>query len=162
MGDDMDAAGQADLDTALLSELRALAVEHDPVPLAAIAAARSAIAWRMIDDRLAALTDDSSIGSRLVGVRGASTPTTLTFDGPRLSVEIEVIEVAEEGGDRRRLLGQLIPPGPGWVDVRHRDGTATVPADQVGRFSAADVAPGPVSLRCSAGSATVETDWFLA
>lgn len=145
-------------DAALLAELRALAAVVDPVPPGAIAAARSALAWRTMDAALAELTADTAADAPLAGVRGATTPAMLTFDAPGLTVEVEVIEV----GGGRRLMGQLVPPGPGVVEVRDRAGTATVVVDEMGRFSADDVAPGPVSLRCSSGAQTVETDWFLA
>jgi len=162
MSDDMTAGGTPNGDdtvnAALLAEIRGLAALIDPVPPEAIAAARSAFAWRTMDAELAELTADSAVDERLAGVRGAGTPTMLTFDAPGLTVEVELQEV----GGHRRLMGQLVPPGPGLVEVRHRAGAATVPVDEVGRFSADDVAAGPVSLRCSSGTQIVETDWFLA
>lgn len=162
MSDDMTAGGTPNGDdtvnAALLAEIRGLAALIDPVPPEAIAAARSAFAWRTMDAELAELTADSAVDERLAGVRGAGTPTMLTFDAPGLTVEVELQEV----GGHRRLMGQLVPPGPGLVEVRHRAGAATVPVDEVGRFSADDVAAGPVSLRCSSGAQIVETDWFLA
>jgi len=162
MSDDMTAGRISDGDEAenasLLAELRNLAALIDPVPPESIAAARSAFAWRTMDAELAELTADSAAGERLAGVRGAGTPTMLTFDAPGLTVEVELQDV----GGHRRLMGQLVPPGPGMVEVRHRAGASTVPVDEVGRFSADDVAAGPVSLRCSSGAQIVETDWFLA
>ena len=145
-------------DDRLLLELRALAIEDDPVPLEALAAARSAIAWRTMDAELAELTADTSVDVGLVGVRSAETPVMLTFDSAGLTVEVELLEA----GGRRRLMGQLVPPGPGTVEVRHRAGVATVAVDEVGRFSVDDVVAGPVSLRCSSGAGVVQTDWFLA
>ena len=142
---------------ALLAELRAMTAMIDPVPPEALAAARSAIAWRTMDAELAELTADTSVDPRLAGVRSADTPTMLTFEAPDLAVEVEIVEAA----GLRRLLGQLVPPGPGTVEIRGRSGTATVTVDEVGRFSAADIAPGPVSLRCHSGTRVVETDWFL-
>ena len=162
MSDDMDAArvtggDNAENDT-VLAELREMAAMIDPVPSEAVAAARSAIAWRTIDAELAELTADTSVDTEPAGVRGVDTPTMLTFDAAHVTVEIQVVE---EGG-RRRLLGQLVPPGPGAVEVRHRGGRSSVTADEVGRFSADDVVPGPVSLRCESEAGVVETDWFLA
>ena len=152
-GDDSD-----DSDDELLAELRALAARHDPVPPEAVAAARSAIAWRTMDAELAELTEDVAFDPRLAGVRGSGEPSLLTFESPHLTVEVEVLETATG----RRLLGQLVPPSPGQVEVRHGGGTTWVDADEVGRFRADDVAAGPVSVRCFAGSRLVETDWFLA
>ncbi|MGI8810206.1 MAG: hypothetical protein ACR2KK_20645 [Acidimicrobiales bacterium] len=158
MSDETNAArftgGDDAADDMLLSELRALAARHDPIPPEALAAARSAIAWRTLDAELAELTAESE----LVGVRGGDGPELLTFDAPGLTVEIEVAAL----NGRRRLLGQLVPPVPGRVEVRHAGLTVTVEADAAGRFLADDVVAGPVSLRCAAGSHLVETDWFLA
>ena len=106
---------------------------------------------------LAELTSDPA-SDQLAGVRGPHAPVLLTFEAPSLTVEVEVLETATA----RRLLGQLVPPTTGEVEVLHRAGTTSVAADEVGRFRVDDVAPGPVSLRCSAGSGVVQTDWFLA
>jgi hypothetical protein len=145
---------------ALLARLRAAAAEVDPVPADSVLAARSAFAWRTLDAELAELTADSVVDDdRTALVRSVDTPTLLTFDAPGLTVEVEVVVAS----GRRRLLGQLVPPEPGWVEVRHRCGRLEVPADEVGRFTADDLAPGPVSLRCQAATGRwVETDWFLA
>jgi hypothetical protein len=147
-------------DEALLVELRAAAGRLDPVPADAVMAARSALAYRTLDAELASLTADSAVDDdRLALVRSVATPTLLTFDGPGLTVEVEVLV----DGRRRRLLGQLVPAGEGEVEVRHRGGRSRVAADEVGRFIADDLPPGPVSLRCRAvGGRWVETDWFLA
>ena len=162
MSDDSTAAGLPDDDAlendALLAELRALAVSLDPVPPEVVAAARSAIAWRSMDAELAELTADTSVEPQMAGVRSVGAPAMLTFEAPELTVEIEVIEV----GERRRLLGQLVPPGPGEVEIRHRSGRLAVTADEMGRFSASDLAAGPVSVLCRQGGGRVETDWFLA
>lgn len=160
MSDAFDAArGQADAegDRELLAELRRLAGAVDPVPTEAVAAARSAIAWRTMDAELALLTADT-VAEGLVGVRATHTPVLLAFESDALTVEIEVLEV----GVRRRLLGQLAPAGPGHVEVHHRGAVMTVDVDEAGRFTVDDIAPGPVSLRCSVGESVVETDWFLA
>lgn len=145
-----------DDDDALVAELRLLAAQVDPVPPEALAAAGSAIVWRSMDAELAELVDDGD--RRLAGVRDRDVPTLLTFAAEGLTVELEVLDQA----GRRRLDGQLVPPAPGTVEVRHRSGTMTVEVDGVGRFAAEDVAPGPVRLRCRAAGLVVETDWFVA
>lgn len=142
----------------LLNELRMLAAAVDPVPPAAVAAARSAIAWRTMDAELAELVADTSVEPQLAGVRGAAAPALLTFEAPGLAVEVEVTEE----GRSRRFLGQLVPPGPGEVEIRHGGGRVTVAADEVGRFDAAGIAPGPVSISCRLAAGVIETDWFLA
>jgi hypothetical protein len=162
MSDERDAdraAGGEDADHAdLLDELRRMSAVIDPVPHEAIAAARSAFAWRNLDAELAELTADTSVDAELAGVRGSGTPTLLTFEASDLTVEVEILDSAIG----RRLFGQLIPPAPGEVEVRWSAGRTTVSADEVGRFSAEGIGQGPVSLRCTVGSDVVETDWFLA
>jgi len=157
MSDELNAAqgigGDDAVEDELLAELRALVTRHDRVPSEALAAARSAIAWRTLDAELADLADESE----MAGVRGVGTPTLLTFDATGLTVEVELLVV----GGRRRLLGQLVPPGPGNVDVRHGNRTVSTAADEVGRFRVDDIVPGPVSLRCSIDGRLVVTDWFL-
>lgn len=161
MSDEPTAGGlspeEAD-DQQLVAELRTQAAAADPVPPAAIAAARSAIAWLTLDAELAELTADSSAGPQLAGVRGVASPAMLTFESPGLTVDVQVTEE----GRSRRFLGQLVPPAPGQVEIRHRGGRVMVAADEVGRFAASGIAPGPVSIRCQVGPDVVETDWFLA
>ena len=145
-----------DPDDDLLAELRTAATRLDPVPDDLVAEAKSAIAWRTVDAELLELLDDAPLDS----VRsGGDVATLLRFRGPGLAVEVEILV----DGRRRRILGQLVPGQPGRVEVRQRAGRVDVTADEVGRFSAGDLAPGPVSLRCQAPAGHwVETDWFLA
>jgi len=145
-------------DDILLDELRALAREHDPVPERVLAAARGSYTWRTIDAELAALVYDSAFDAEaLASVRSAETVRLLTFETDELSVELEVTAV--DGG--RRVQGQLVPPGPGFVELRHGGGTLELEADEVGRFAAEDVEAGPISLRCrrERDGAVVETEW---
>ena len=150
----------SDRDDDLLAELRDVAARIDSVPDEVVAAARSAFAWRTMDAELAELVEDAqSEDKRLVGVRSGNLSTLLSFESLELAVEVEVLVA----GSRRRLLGQLVPAQSGRVEVRHPAGRIEVPADEVGRFVADDLPPGPVSLRChAAGGRLVETDWFLA
>ena len=146
-------------DDFLTEELRALGAEVDPVPARVLAAARGSFTWRTIDAELAALAYDSAVDAEHHAlVRGGSEPRLLTFESDGLTVEVEVTEV----GDRRRLIGQLVPPAPGVVEVRHPGGVVSVEADEVGRFTAEPIEPGPVSLRCRRtgdGEGTVATEW---
>ncbi len=149
-------------DDDLLAELHQVGLLFDPLPGEVVAAARSAFAWRTIDAELAELVEDSSQGDRaLAGVRGEA-PVLLSFAVGDTTIEIEVVA----DGERRRLLGQLVPPLPGRVEVRHPGGTTSADADEMGRFAAYDLLPGPSSLRWqpASGSAgpAVETDWFLS
>ncbi|SRR6266516_1957949 len=132
-------------DERLLLELRAVVNHADPVPRAVIDAAIASFTWRTIDAELARIVFDSAVDHEaLAVVRGGAEPRLLTFEAPGLSVDVEVAPA----GPRRRMVGQLIPPQRARIEVRHADGTLTVDADQLGRFHAAEVSAGLVSLRC--------------
>lgn len=150
-------------DEKLRAELR-WAGALDPVPDDLNAAAKSSFAWYTLDAELAELTFDSAADERsLAGMRGGSAasgaPRMLTFEAPGITVEVEAVA----DGSRRRLIGQLVPPQAGRVEVRHRDGTAGADTDEVGRFTLDDLAPGAVSLHCQGTDGTIDvtTDWVL-
>lgn len=153
--------GMDEADVRLLAALRQVAGTADPVPVAVVRAARESLTWRSIDAELAELAYDSLLDDALlVGTRSDATPRSLTFEAADLVVEVEVVDA----GAQRRLLGQVVPPGPADIQVRHSGGMIRVPADEVGRFSAAGVAAGPVSLRCLVvghEDAAVETPWVV-
>lgn len=155
-----DVQGSDEAEARLLSALKAAVEQHDPVPPAVEQAARESFTWRTIDAELAELAYDSLLDdARLAGVRSADAPRTLTFEGPGFSVELEVTVA----GDRRRLLGQLVPPAGADIEVRHSGEPLLVDADHMGRF-AADVETGLVSLRChlhGREGAPLETAWVL-
>lgn len=144
----------------LLDELRRVVGATDPIPDEVRLAARSAIAYRRLDDELAELAElsfDSLVESGgLAGVRSVDAPRLVGFAGDTLTVELQV--AAED--DRRRLVGQLVPGSAGLVEVRHVGGSVEVEADELGRFDA-DVPAGPVSLRCSVAGGTVTTEWLV-
>lgn len=159
--DDTTPAG-GDPNDSLLSELRAAATRLDPVPEESVLAARSALAWRTMDAELAELSADSAVADEpLAGVRGGNSPRLLSFDATLMSVELEVTAI----GRTRRLLGQLLPPQAGHLEVHHEKGTITVAADELGRFRADGLVPGPTRVRWwGAGEASgspVDTEWFL-
>lgn len=143
----------------LLSQLQ-LAGQLDPVPPEAFATAKAGFAWRTLDSELAALVYDSDVAAdALAGVRSAQPARLLTFEAGELTVEVEVAT----GAAGRRILGQLVPPQPGRVEVRHTGGVVTAEADELGRFAADGLEPGPVSLHCetSDGFTSITTDWVL-
>lgn len=145
-------------DDELLAELQA-AGRLDPAPDDAVAAVSAAFMWRTIDAELAELTYDSALHDEgLTLVRHTETSRFLTFQAADLTLELEASAV----GERRRLIGQLVPPQGGVIEIRHRSGSTTVEVDELGRFGVPDLAPGPISLRCrTADGATVSTDWVL-
>jgi len=156
--DTPDLLGPEDED--LLRELRAAARRFDPPPESVLDAARASFTWRTIDAELAALEFDSAVDQAATAVRSGEGPRLLTFAAPGLSIEVEVSPV----GSRRQLVGQLVPAQPARIDVRHAGGVTTVRADQLGRFDAAAISAGPVSLRCRLGDAPssppVVTEWI--
>jgi hypothetical protein len=156
-----EAQGMDGADVRLLAALREVAGSADPVPPAVVQAAKESLTWRSIDAELAELAYDSLLDDALlVGTRADTAPRSLTFEAADVVVEIEVVDT----GAQRRLLGQLVPPRPADIQVRHSGGMIRVPADEVGRFSAAGVAAGPVSLRCRVSGhedAPVETPWVV-
>lgn len=144
-----------DGDGATLADIRAVFDEIDPVPPEVIAAAKASFTWRTIDAELAALIDDSALAPT-AGIRGPGGPRLLTFEAPTVTVVVEVSDI----GDRRRILGQLVSPQEAQVEVRHADGSTTVDADDLGRFSVEAVPAGPVSFVCHIGSGqSVVTSW---
>src|SRR5437762_11114526 len=149
--------GEGAADDLLIDELRSVVAELDPVPDRVLAAARGSFTWRTIDVELAALAYDSVLDEdRLALVRSGDAARLLTFETPELSVELEVTVV----GKQRRIVGQLVPPSAGVVELRHAGGLLTLDADELGRFAAEGVEPGPVSLRCrAAGAAAIATEW---
>lgn len=152
-------------DDELMTELCRLATRLDPPPPHLYDAARAAFAWRRVDRELAVLaelTSDSADEPGLAGVRSHGTARLLTFDAGSVSVEVEVAGTPRAG--RLRLIGQIVPPQPGDVTVRHADGELTVDADELGRFRTDEVTAGPTSLRCRLHSGEsaeeVVTEWL--
>jgi hypothetical protein len=149
---------ELETDEEVLARLAGLAARLDPVPADVEAAARASLAWARVASELADLVYDSAVDEgELVGIRGGAPGRQLTFEGPGLTVEIEV---APGGG---RLVGQLVPPQAARIEVRHLGGSLSVESDELGRFSAERISPGPVSLRCRACDPAAwpptATDW---
>jgi hypothetical protein len=168
-GDPGEVAGPDDAgpeDVALEEELRVLAARFEPVPDRLVQAAVDAYAWRTVDADLAELVFDSLADSQEAAlVRGGEGERLLSFQASSLTIEIEVTAA----GAVRRLIGQLVPPQRADVEIRRQDDVVTIATDELGRFIADSLPPGPVSLRCvppagapgAAGQITppVVTDW---
>ncbi len=143
----------------LASELRAVYDAVDPVPTEVLAVASGALAWRSIDDDLAALVADSAdTGDRLAGVRDGGGARLVTFEADRVVIEVEVAET----GATRRLLGQVIPAATASVVVETPADATAADVDPLGRFSVTGVARGPVRLTCRLhdGAHHVVTSWI--
>jgi hypothetical protein len=150
-----------DPDEQLLDHLRKLVVQRDAPPAHVRDAAKAALTWRTIDEELAELCYDSlAQAPAAAGVRDDGDSTrTLSFETNGRGVEIEVIEQ----GDRRRIVGQLLPPGPGRVEIRsgRPEEVVEAEADHLGRFQADDLPRGPIRLRCQPDDrAAISTTWI--
>ena len=142
-------------DDFLLDELRnALGVGGGEIPPRWTEAARAAFVWRGVDEELELLilAHDSLLKDRS-DVRNAAwdRPRTLTFDGNRLSVEVEV---------DNDIMGQLVPPQRGRIRlITATTVLAEVEADAMGCFRLPRPQHGPVRLLCETDGSTSATDW---
>jgi hypothetical protein len=115
---------------------------------------KGAYTWRTVDQDLllASLSLDSSlelVPERRSGPGGAR---VLVFTAPPLSLELEVMP--------DRLAGQIVPPGPGEIQIETPDGIAfCVEADDVGFFDLPGNLRGPVRVRCDTPTGRLVTDW---
>ncbi|MGN9911364.1 hypothetical protein ACTMTJ_27775 [Phytohabitans sp. LJ34] len=150
-------------DDALMAELRRIAAEVDPVPLSVVEAARAAIATRHLDHELAELVADSAdAGSGLLfeAVRGPGVAESrlLTFDGGGVQVDVDL---APTGGGLR-VIGQFTGPVTECAVERGDGGALELAVDELGRFVADDVSPGPLRLRYrSEIGQLVRTAWLV-
>jgi hypothetical protein len=154
MSDDQAPPGRHEIsEDEVFAELKRVIGDSDPVPPEVVAAAIASRTWRRVDAELAELVYDSLVDAELV--RGSRAGRRITFEGPELTVELEVGPVS--------IDGQLVPPQPGRVEVRHPDGTLTVAADDLGHFRVDEMLHGPVSLRCEPDVAAVPTvtSWII-
>lgn len=146
-------------DDELQDALAAAAQRLDPPPEASVLAARSALAYRDLDARLAELVADSA-ETELAGVRSTTAVRLVTFQAEVLAVDLEVAPT----GNTCTCTGQIVPARQGHVLVRHGGGEVEVEADEIGRFRAEHVARGPVSLRITVGEGAdrhvVDTSWL--
>jgi len=144
--------------SALWLELRAVFDAIDPVPPEVTAVAYAAMTFRTLDAELARLVSDSS-EQLLGGVRDAEGPGRLvTFQSESLTIEVQVSLL----GAARHLVGQLVPPRSAEVRVEWPDGSTSVSADDLGRFSVDGVPAGPVRLVSErTGHPAVVTGWLV-
>lgn len=144
-------------DDNLLQELAGVLNATDPVPSHVLEAARGSFAWRTVDAELAELVFDSA-EAEPTGVRSQGAgERQVTFRSPALEVEMAMV-----GGDRRQLVGQLVPPQQAELQLVSGEVTLETQADDVGRFSFDDVPAGPASIRCLLADGTrIQTDWLL-
>ena len=137
----------------VFDDLKRMIGDSDPIPREVIKAALESRVWRRVDAELADLVYDSVVDTALV--RNSRGARQLTFEASMLTVEVEVGPAA--------LDGQLVPPQPAQVQLRHRRGTLTVAADRLGHFRLDEIPDGPVSFRCQPDHEGVptETAWVV-
>jgi hypothetical protein len=142
-------------DEQLMEALREAMQARAAVPDWFIETAKSAYAWHDIDAELAQLTYDSQsepAGAAVTRSEAASI-RALTFTSAQLSIELEVTA--------RSLLGQIIPPRGGSIEVHTKDGVTSLPTDEIGCFSVVPIPAGPFRLRCqTTDGADVLTGWI--
>jgi hypothetical protein len=156
----MNAGGPQEADEQLLDLIREATSTQDAVPDQVVEAAREAWTWRTVDAELAALLHDSTVDDgALAGVRGAGTVRALSFGAGDHMIEVEI----GEDGDRRRLVGQVMPApalGERTIVVDRIDGPSLeLELDELGRFGADRLPPGLVRLRTMGVDGRVVTEW---
>jgi hypothetical protein len=143
-----------DDDEVLLAEL-GQALLAEPVP-GVEAAAKALFTWRTIDDDLAALAYDSAVADE-VDVRGGEPPDsavlrTLTFTTTTMTIEIGV---RQDG-----VIGQIVPPQPGTVEIRTEVGAfGTAEIDDLGCFTVAATPRAPFRLHLETAGGRAITPW---
>lgn len=146
--------GDWDDDERLAADLADAMRSAEQVPASFVRAGKAALAWRTVDAELAQLTFDSA-GAQPAGVRADTAPLrALTFTASQVTIEIEVATDA--------LLGQIVPPQPGELELQPRTGTPhTVPVDDVGWFRLSPRPAGLFRLRLRTTSGlSVDTEWI--
>jgi hypothetical protein len=143
-------------DDELLAQLAEAQAEAASVPRDFIEAGKAAYAWRTIDAELAELVYDSALEAQSgAAVRAEEAQLrSFTFTSSAVTIEIEVTDKA--------LLGQLVPPQPGEVEVVTSAGSSHAePIDEVGCFTIRPVPAGSFRLHCrTATGLFVSTGWL--
>jgi len=143
-------------DERLLSALSEALQAREAVPSWFVETGKNAFAWHNIDAELAQLTYDSNVDRHEAAAMRAETASirALTFTSPHLSVELEVTE--------NSLLGQIIPPRAGTLEIHTRAGQiSTTEVDEIGCFAVDPIPESPFRLRCRTADGTdVLTGWI--
>jgi hypothetical protein len=142
-------------DEELLAALGEAIRAREAVPEWFVETGKNAYAWHNIDAELAQLTYDSSRDRDAVAaVRSeAASIRALTFTSVQLSIELEVAEGS--------LVGQIIPPRAGTLEVHTKAGVTSLPVDEIGCFAVTPIPNSPFRLRCRTQDGTdVLTGWI--
>jgi hypothetical protein len=142
-------------DDELLAALGEAIQAREEVPEWFVETGKNAYAWHNIDAELARLTYDSSRDRDAVAVvrSEAASIRALTFTSAQLSIELEVTAGS--------LVGQIIPPRAGTLEVHTTAGVASSPVDEIGCFAVTPIPNSPFRLRCRTEDGTdVLTGWI--
>ena len=143
-------------DERLLAALGEALKASEDVPSWFVETGKNAFAWHNIDAELAQLTYDSHEDRREAAVVRSETASvrSLTFTSAHLTVELEVAE--------NSLLGQIIPPRGGTLEIHTKAGTiSTTEVDEIGCFAVDPIPDSPFRLRCRTADGTdVLTGWI--
>jgi len=142
-------------DEQLLAALGDALRARQEVPEWFVETGKNAYAWHNIDVELAQLTYDSLVDrEQAAAVRSeAASIRALTFTSARLSIELEVSESS--------LVGQIIPPRAGTLEVHTTAGVTSSPVDEIGCFVVEPIPSSPFRLRCrTEDGADVLTGWI--
>ena len=142
-------------DDELLEALGEALRAREQVPEWFVETGKNAYAWHNIDAELAQLTYDSSRDRDAVSAVRSETASirALTFTSPQLSVELEVTTGS--------LVGQIIPPRAGTLEVHTTAGVASSLMDEIGCFAVTPIPNSPFRLRCRTEDGTdVLTGWI--
>jgi len=129
-------------DEELLAALREAIRAREQVPEWFVETGKNAYTWHNIDAELAQLTYDSSRDRDAAAVvrSEAASIRALTFTSGRLSIELEVGEST--------LLGQVVPPQAGTLEIHTAAGVASSPVDEIGCFTVSPIPASPFRIRC--------------
>lgn len=143
-------------DDQILAKLRAGLSQSDSVPSDVTEFAKAAFSWRNIDAELAELDFDSVDEDLPSGVRSSTTARMVSFQVGKWMLDIEYDEASG------RLMGHIAPESPYTVELHTAGALFSVESDEVGRFEAAGIAPGPISmvLRFNDGE-VIKTQWIV-
>ena len=142
-------------DEELLAALGEALRARETVPGWFVETGKNAYAWHNIDAELAQLTYDSSRDQDVVAAVRSETASirALTFTSARLSIELEVASDS--------LVGQIIPPRAGTLEVHTTGGVTSSPMDEIGCFVVTPIPASPFRLRCRTEDGTdVLTGWI--
>jgi hypothetical protein len=153
--DDEDGLAALREDDKLLAALREALSASEAVPAWFVETGKNAYAWHNIDAELAQLTYDSFSDQRTATATRSETASirALTFTSANLSMELEVSEDS--------LLGQIIPPRAGMLEIHTKTGVITTSVDEIGCFAVEPKPDTSFRLRCRIADGTdVLTGWI--